>query len=105
LSERGIEKTRLTILPLLLPFGSGCWDTAIVPFFDQNDKELHSALHEVFLEYLEASRRRGYIIEGSQGHESRLRAMSWTPEFYHYARTLKKVLDPNNIMNPGVYFP
>jgi len=105
LSEKGIEQTRVTMLPILLPFGVGCWDTCIVPFFDQNDKVLHRALHEVFLEYMEESRRRGYIIEGSQGHESRLRAMSWEPELYHYARTLKKLLDPNNIMNPGVYFP
>jgi len=105
LAERGLDKDKLTILPLLLPFGPSCWDTCIVLFFDQRDKELHSTVHELMVEYLELSRHRGYVIEGSQGHESRLRAMSWTPEYYHYVRNMKKALDPNNIINPGVYFP
>jgi len=105
LAERGIDRTKITIMPVLLPFGPSCWDTVIAPFFDQNDKELHRTMHELMVEYLEQSRRRGYIIEGSQGYESKLRAISWTPEYYHYVRNLKKILDPNNIMNPGVYFP
>jgi FAD/FMN-containing dehydrogenase len=56
------------------------------------------------VEFFEQARRRGYIIEAAQSHESRLRAKSWTPEFNNYVLGMKKYLDPNNIMNPGVYF-
>ena len=105
LAERGVDKDNMVIMPLLFPFGSSCWDTCMVPFFDQRDKKMHGIMHELMVEYLELARRRGYIIEASQGHESRIRAQSWTPEYYQYVRNLKKMLDPNNIMNPGVYFP
>jgi FAD/FMN-containing dehydrogenase len=79
--------------------------TTTVPHFDQNNRELSEAIHEMWVEFLEQAMRRGYVIESSQGHESLLKARQMTPEFYNWLLTLKKTLDPNNIMNPGVYFP
>ncbi len=76
----------------------------MLPFVDRNDRELNRTIYEVWVEFLEQARRRGYGIDGTQGYESRLIAKQWTPEFYSYVLTLKKTLDPNNIMNPGVFF-
>ena len=59
---------------------------------------------ELMKEFFNQVRHRGYVVEASQGYESKVKAKSWTPEFYNYALTLKKALDPNNIMNPGIYF-
>ena len=50
--------------------------TTIIPFFDQNDKELNRAIHEILVEFLEQAMRRGYVLEATQGHESRLKARS-----------------------------
>jgi len=77
----------------------------VTPMIDQSDEELNRNTYEMMVEFLEQAMRRGYVPEGSQGHESRLKARQWTPEFYSFAMMLKKTLDPNNIMNPGVYFP
>lgn len=105
LRDRGIDRSRVDITGGLascgLGFGNVCYD----PFFEQNDKELHAVLHEMFLEFLEQASRRGYVIDCPQGHESRVRAKQWTPEYYNYMLRLKKFLDPNNILNPGVTFP
>ncbi len=102
--ERGVDLAKLTILNGLTTAGLGCGIATTGVFYDQQDKEVEKAVHEAMAEFFEQGRRRGYVIEAGHGHESRLRAKSWTPEFYNYALTLKKTLDPNNIMNPGVYF-
>jgi len=98
------DVTRLRTVSIMLPFGNGCGVVDMIPFFDQNDRELNKVVHELMVEYFEQAKARGYLITGSQGYESRVRARSWTPEYYNYVLTLKKMLDPNNIMNPGVYF-
>jgi len=104
LAEKGIDRAKLTIISVLLSAGTGYGMTSVVPMFDQNDQELSRVIHELLVEFLEQAMRRGYVIEATQGHESRLKARQWTPEFYNYVLTLKKTLDPNNIMNPGVFF-
>ena len=104
IKKRGIDSTRYLTLGVIVPTGTGCGITSYPLMIKQNDKELHRVVHEVLVEFFEQARRRGYIIEEASGHESRLRAKSWTPEFNNYVLGLKKYLDPNNIMNPGVYF-
>jgi len=102
--EKGIDETKIINLQVLLSVGTGYGMTSMIPTFDPSDQELHRKMHELFLEFLEEGSRRGYVIEAPQGQESRLKAKQWTPEFYNYILTLKRMLDPNNIMNPGVLF-
>ena len=105
LEKKGADRTKTNIVGGILSAWTGSGMITIIPLFDQSDTELHVKIHETLVEWLEQSMRRGYVIESTQGHESRLKARSWTPEFYNFALTLKKTLDPNNIMNPGVFFP
>jgi len=105
LREMGVDPATIPTISGIFPAGTGYGGITISPLFDQNDKELHKALHETHVEWLEQAMRRGYIIEGSQGHQSRLKVKQWTPEYYNYVLSLKNFLDPNNIMNPGIYFP
>jgi len=104
-SKRGVDRNKFPIISVLLFAEPGHGMTSVTPLIDQSDKELHQKIYEIQVEYLEQAMRRGYVPEASQGHESRLKARQWTPEFYSFAMMLKKTLDPNNIMNPGVYFP
>ena len=105
LEERGIDKSRLPIIAGLSSSGTGTGITSIVPLVDQSDEELCQAMYEIQVEYLEQAIRRGYVPDATQGYQSKLRARQWTPEFYDFVLSFKKTLDPNNIMNPGIYFP
>jgi len=104
LRERGIDTSRVPAMAGLSSAGIGYGISSIVPLIDQNDSELVKAVHEILVEYFEQAMRRGCPLDASQGLQSRLKAKQWTPEFYDFVLTLKKTLDPNNIMNPGVYF-
>ncbi len=105
LKERGYDTAAVSLISVLLSAGTGYGMTSVIPAFDANDKKLAKTLQEMMVEWLEQCMRRGYVPEATHGHESRLKARQWTGEFYHYARNMKKFLDPNNIMNPGVFFP
>ena len=105
LRERGFDPASISIISGLLSAGTGNGMTTTIPHFDQNNRELSEAIHEMWLEFLEQAMRRGYVPEATQGYEARLKARQMTPEFYNYLLSLKKTLDPNNIMNPGLYFP
>jgi len=103
LKEKGID-TRMQLITGLLSSGPGYGMTTFIPFLDETDKELHREVYEMWGDFLELSAQRGYVMEATQGHMPRVQARYWTPEFYHFVRTMKKSLDPNNIMNPGVFF-
>lgn len=105
LEKRGIDKTKLHIISGLLSSGPGFGLTTVIPYVDQSDKKIAGAIHEIWLEFLEQATQRGVALDAFQGHYSKLMAKRWTPEFYNFVKTLKKLLDPNNIMNPGVIFP
>ncbi len=105
LAKRGMDRNAIPIISVLLFAEPGHGMTSVTPMIDQSDRELVKMIHEFMVEFLEQAMRRGYVPEATQGHESRLKARQWTPEFYNFALTLKKTLDPNNIMNPGVFFP
>ena len=104
LIERGVDPTTVPLISCLLSAGTGYGMISVIPAFNASDKKLAKAIHEMLVEWLEQAMRRGYVPEATQGHESLLKARQWTSEFYNYVRTLKKILDPNNIMNPGVFF-
>jgi glycolate oxidase len=105
LEERGIDRSRLPIIAGLSSSGTGSGITSVVPLTDQSDEELCRAIYEIQVEYLEQAIRLGYVTDATQGYQAKLRARQWTPEFYDFVLNLKKTLDPNNIVNPGVYFP
>jgi len=105
LRERGFDPAEIPLISGLLSAGTGTGMTTVEPLFDQNDKELTSAISEMLPEFLEQAMRRGYVPEATQSHQSRLKARQWTPNFYNYILSLKKMMDPNNIMNTGIFFP
>ena len=103
--EKGIDESKIVRMESIVFSGVTAGATSIAAFFDANDRELYRKLQELYIEFEEEATRRGYVVEAPQGHLSKLRAKQWTPEYYNYILTLKKALDPNNIMNPGIFFP
>ena len=104
LKRKGIDKSEVLALTVFLPCGPNFGMTSIIPFYDPSNRELGEKLFELQKELLETGASRGYWIEASQSWESLLKAKYWSPELYNYILTLKKTLDPNNIMNPGIFF-
>lgn len=107
LKAKGIDESRYTNLGgCALASGPGLGTTSLLPCIDTSDPELVVIVRELHEQFLEEAARRGYVIGACSGHEARVKALyEWRPEYYNYVLNLKKMLDPNNIMNPGVFFP
>jgi len=104
MSERGLDVSNIPLNRSFLPAGpEGIGIIAVTPFYKQDDKEVSKMVYEGFLEFLEQAHRRGYEFDGMHNNGSNYKARFWTPQYYAFVSTLKKTLDPNNIMNPGVY--
>ncbi|MFC2009775.1 FAD-binding oxidoreductase, partial [Chloroflexota bacterium] len=104
MAEKGIDTSKIPFIACAMPAApEAVGILACGTHFDQNDKDVHRAIHEGLLEFLEQASRRGYVFDATHGYGSKVRAKFWTPEYHNYVLTMKKVLDPNNIMNPGVY--
>lgn len=54
-------------------------------------------------EYLKFCVARGMFTESTQGRDADAAAQAWSPTFRHLVKTLKQAIDPNGIMNPGVW--
>jgi len=104
LKRKGIDKSEVLALTVFLPCGPNFGMTSIIPFYDPSNRELGEKLFELQKELLETGASLGYWIEASQSWESLLKAKYWSPELYNHILTLKKTLDPNNIMNPRIFF-
>jgi FAD/FMN-containing dehydrogenase len=98
--EAGIT-TRVSICALAMGTNQHCC-SYIVWYNDDDPKESKVAL-DVFQEMFEVSTRNGWPADLTQGLGARLMAKYWAPGYANYMKLLKKSLDPNNIMNPGVW--
>jgi FAD/FMN-containing dehydrogenase len=45
----------------------------------------------------------GGFVEGAQGNLTRKSAEVWEPAYHNFMKTIKQALDPNNILNPGLW--
>lgn len=45
----------------------------------------------------------GGFIEGAQGNLTQKSAGVWEPTYHNFMKTIKNALDPNNILNPGLW--
>jgi glycolate oxidase len=45
----------------------------------------------------------GGFIEGAQGDLTRKSAGVWQPTYHNFMKSIKRALDPNNILNPGLW--
>lgn len=73
-------------------------------FFDDSIPECTKKVLKIGEEFKERVMKSGaFLGVGAGYHLWDSTAAYWSPVFHEFIRTLKKTLDPNNILNPGFY--
>ena len=72
-------------------------------YYPDEIPELREKMIEISKEYSLFAVTQGGSLWGHQGHGAEIMASYWSPTFYSFMQTLKRSLDPNDILNPGLW--
>jgi len=89
------------MFPQLLASGGVCNSVATMTF-DFSDPEKLKRAQELYNEIWEYNLDTGAVAPYRIGKESQSLMKRLKPEYISFMKTIKRALDPNNIMNPGV---
>jgi len=87
----------------LVASGSASWIITTIIWIEGDDPYSREVLGELFAEATEKACSHGFYPDCHQGWGTRMMAKYWPKHHYEFMRTLKGAVDPNNIMNPGVW--
>jgi glycolate oxidase len=82
--------------------GNAMWVGVVISWNDAIPGASEKAL-EIVKEGYDYMIKSGTSSWGCQGEGSILWASAWSPSYYNFIRTLKRGLDPNNILCPGLW--
>jgi glycolate oxidase len=101
IKEHGLEKYGVTRVDLLFPVQHNYYYSSTDVFWMDNSPDARKKFLELADVYNHLVANEGAFPGVHQRHPVESMASNWSPTFYNYVRTLKRTLDPNNIMNPG----
>jgi len=87
----------------IVPGGSAAWIMSHILWVRGDDKHAQKVIGELFAEAAELACSHGWYPDCHQGWGTRMMAKYWPKHHYEFMKLLKGALDPNNIMNPGVW--
>ncbi|RLC93789.1 MAG: hypothetical protein DRI39_04105 [Chloroflexi bacterium] len=96
-----IGADRFFIFPQILASGGVCQSVAMLPV-DFSDPEKLKKAQKLYSDIVDFYLDTGLAAIYRIGKESQYLMKRLKPEYISFMKTLKKALDPNNIMNPGV---
>jgi len=87
----------------IVPSGSHTWIVSTIIWVPGDDKHAQKVIQETFADATEMAASHGWYPDCHQGWGTRMMAKYWPKHHYEFMKRLKKALDPNNIMNPGIW--
>jgi FAD/FMN-containing dehydrogenase len=101
--ERGLSELGIEVRPFIYPYTRHGIYTTISIMYDPSVPTARERTVELATEGYELVVSLGGYLEPQQGVSSRLIAASWSPAYRRLFHGLKSSLDPNRILNPGVW--
>ncbi len=83
--------------------GANQWIVTSILFLKGYDHKAMAVMHDLWKEGLEKSVAKGWYPDANQGYGSIAMGKYWSPSTTTFMHSIKKTLDPNNIMNPGLW--
>ena len=87
----------------LVASGSTSWILTTIIFLHGEDKRAQEVIGQAFADATDLACSHGWYPDCHQGWGTRMMAKYWPTHHYEFMRKMKKAVDPNNIMNPGVW--
>ncbi len=99
--EVGIKMPR--VQEVLVPSLATAWIVSLFVHVDGDDKDQQDMMQQLYVEATELACSKGWYPDCHQGFGTRMMAKYWPKHHYEFMKKLKGALDPNNIMNPGIW--
>jgi FAD/FMN-containing dehydrogenase len=87
----------------IVPSGSHTWIVSTIVWVPGEDKHAQKVVQEAFADATGMAVSHGWYPDCHQGWGTRMMAKYWPKHHYELMKRLKRALDPNNIMNPGIW--
>jgi FAD/FMN-containing dehydrogenase len=103
LKKRQIEDKDVVVSEIIVPIGPNRGIMSAAIYYREADRELHKKVVDLSYDYFEYMAKHGWLADAMNRVTSQITAKYWSPELREFMVTLKGALDPNNIMNPGMW--
>jgi FAD/FMN-containing dehydrogenase len=101
--KENLEKYGCRRFDCIIPFGHNSVYLGNNIFYDQSFPEAREKILKIVKDHTDFVTRLGASMDVHEGYAAEVMASYWSPSFYGFMKTLKKTLDPNNILNPGLW--
>ena len=101
-ANSSLSKTALTHSYVIHSVLQNCiWANIVLNY---NSEETRSTANEIMRELYELAAEAGVTLEAHSGYAAKVMGACWSDEFKSMVMAIKGALDPNNVVNPGLWF-
>jgi FAD/FMN-containing dehydrogenase len=99
--EKGLIEYGITRKDVLMPVGHNQCYVSTNIYWQVNAAEARKKVMEIADEFNNVTVNDGLFSTTAQRKPAEVAGANWSPSYYEFMRTLKRAMDPNNIINPG----